>query len=83
MDAPLLSVFKTILIYSIFILASPITTFFISKIFIFEGILGASPLTSNVWSAVFAVVVLHIAVGMYIYRAYFEADKSKPAVKTD
>ncbi|XP_056643635.1 vacuolar ATPase assembly integral membrane protein VMA21 homolog [Diorhabda carinulata] len=70
------TIFKTILSYSVFILASPIITFFVSKI-IFEGILGTSPVTTNISSAVLAVVVLHIAVGMYILKAYSEADKVK------
>ncbi|XP_028140814.1 vacuolar ATPase assembly integral membrane protein VMA21 homolog [Diabrotica virgifera virgifera] len=71
------SVFKTILLYSIFILASPITTFFVSKIILFEGILRVTSMTANIWSAVFAVVMLHVAVGLYILRAYKEADKVK------
>ncbi|CAH1100287.1 unnamed protein product [Psylliodes chrysocephalus] len=70
------NVFKTILAYSVFILASPITIFFVSKI-LFEGILNITPMTSNISSAVLAVVTLHIALGMYIYKAYSEADKVK------
>lgn len=34
-------------------------------------------MTSNISSAVLAVVTLHIALGMYIYKAYSEADKVK------
>lgn len=47
------------------------------------GILGTSDVTSNVWSAVSAVVVLHIALALYIRRAYYEADKIKPEEKVD
>lgn len=47
------------------------------------GILGTSDVTSNVWSAVFAVIVLHVALGLYIRRAYYEADKVKPEEKMD
>lgn len=94
------TVFKTILLYATFILAAPITTFFVSKFFFFEGkllvkvnhisnkyivlvIVGASDITSNVWSAVLAVIMLHIALGLYIYKAYYEAEKVKPLEKTD
>ncbi|XP_018572457.1 vacuolar ATPase assembly integral membrane protein VMA21 homolog [Anoplophora glabripennis] len=76
-------VFKTILLYTTFILAAPITTFFVSKFFIFEGIIGTSDLTGNVWSAVLAVIMLHIALGLYIYKAYYEAEKVKPLEKKD
>ncbi|KAJ8919477.1 hypothetical protein NQ315_002098 [Exocentrus adspersus] len=78
-----MSAFRTILLYSSFILAAPITTFFLSKYYFFDGIIGASVVTSNVWSAVFAVVVLHVGLGLYIYRAYTEAEKVKPLEKTD
>lgn len=47
------------------------------------GILGTSDVASNVWSAVSAVVVLHIALALYIRRAYYEADKIKPEEKVD
>ncbi|KAF7268074.1 hypothetical protein GWI33_018737 [Rhynchophorus ferrugineus] len=75
---PQLSTFSTILAYSIFIIASPIATFFVTKFFFFEGLLGVSSTGANIWSAVMAVVMLHIAMGLYIYRAYFEAERVKP-----
>ncbi|XP_050298829.1 vacuolar ATPase assembly integral membrane protein VMA21 homolog [Anthonomus grandis grandis] len=85
MEQPQFTVFKTVLAYSVFILASPVLTFFFTKFIFFEGLLGVSSTASNVWSAVLAIVVLHIALGMYILRAYSEADrtKAKPAEKVD
>ncbi|KAG5899956.1 hypothetical protein JTB14_034529 [Gonioctena quinquepunctata] len=84
MEADSYPVFRTILGYCLFIVISPITTFFVSKRILFEGILGTTPLTTNVWSAIFAVIMLHIAFGLYVYRAYFEADKvKKPEQKID
>ncbi|KAK9738292.1 VMA21-like domain [Popillia japonica] len=47
------------------------------KFVIFEGILSTSNVTSNVWSAIAAILVLHVALGMYIYRAYSETSKPK------
>lgn len=44
----------------------------------FVGMFDIASVSSNVWSAVAAVVVLHIALGFYIYRAYSEADRVKP-----
>lgn len=43
----------------------------------FLGILSTSNVTSNVWSAIAAILVLHVALGMYIYRAYSETSKPK------
>lgn len=52
-------------------------------IFFFLGLLGTSSVTSNVWSAVFAVIVLHIGLGLFIYRAYYDAGKTKKYDKLD
>lgn len=50
---------------------------------IFLGLLGASNTTSSVWSAVFAVIILHIALGLYLYRAYYEVETVKSGEKVD
>jgi hypothetical protein len=47
------------------------------------GLIGTGNLASNVWSAVMAVVVLHIALGLFIYKAYFEAGRTKVDEKVD
>ncbi|XP_044748690.1 vacuolar ATPase assembly integral membrane protein VMA21 homolog [Coccinella septempunctata] len=82
-DQEVLKVFKNVLFYISFILIAPISTFFGSKSIIFQGIFGVDSVASNIWSAVFAVVVLHLALGMYIYRAYFDSEPPKPDVKID
>jgi len=85
-EQPQFDVFKTVLSYSVFILASPVIIFFLTKFVFFEGLLGISTTSSNVWSAVLAVIMLHIALGLYIYRAYSEADtrpRVKPSEKVD
>lgn len=78
------SAFMTVLGYSIFIILAPISTFFIAKILVFQGMFHTDSVTTNVWSAVAAVVVLHIALGMYIYKAYGTAKDvpSKPSKTT-
>ncbi|KYN00865.1 Vacuolar ATPase assembly integral membrane protein VMA21 [Cyphomyrmex costatus] len=65
------------------ILALPVISFFTSKIFLFDGILGFSEVLSNVYSAGVAVLVLHFALGLFIYRAYFHDGSKTPAVKRD
>ncbi|XP_032675691.1 vacuolar ATPase assembly integral membrane protein VMA21 homolog [Odontomachus brunneus] len=77
-----LQVFKTVLYYSVVIIALPVISFFTSKIFLFDGLLGLNNVPSNVYSAAVAVLVLHIALGAFIYRAYFD-DRSRTQVKRD
>lgn len=78
-----LQAFKTAFYYSVVILVIPIIVFFTSKTFLFDGILGLNNVTSNVYSAGVAIIVLHIAVGVFIYRAYFDERSKTPAVKRD
>ncbi|KAK9305220.1 hypothetical protein QLX08_003660 [Tetragonisca angustula] len=77
-----LQVFKTVLFHCLVIIALPVFSFFTSKIFIFDGLLGLNHVPSNVYSAGVAILVLHIALGAFIYRAYFD-DQSKTQTKRD
>ena len=66
--------FNTVLKYCSLILLGPILTFFAVKFFGPQRLLGFSgdDVTTNVMSALAAVVMLHIALGLFIYKAYFE-----------
>ncbi|XP_076619214.1 vacuolar ATPase assembly integral membrane protein VMA21 homolog [Colletes latitarsis] len=81
-ELPELQVFKIVLFYCIVIIALPVLLFFVSKIFIFDGLLGLNHVPSNVYSAGVAIVALHLALGAFIYRAYFD-DQSKTQTKRD
>ncbi|XP_035728373.1 vacuolar ATPase assembly integral membrane protein VMA21 homolog [Vespa mandarinia] len=81
-ELPELQIFKTVLYHCLIILVLPVLSFFVSKIFIFDGLLGTNSIPSNVYSAGVAIVVLHIALGAFIYRAYFD-ERSKTEVKKD
>lgn len=75
-------IFFNILFYCLLIIISPIVTFFASKVFIFDYIF--EPVGSNIAAAVSAVVAIHIALGMFLYRAYFSDEQpSKPIQKQD
>ncbi|RLU24501.1 hypothetical protein DMN91_002590 [Ooceraea biroi] len=78
-----LQAFKTVLYHSIVILAFPVISFFVSKVFFFDGLLGLSHVPSNVYSAGVAIVVLHVALGLFIYRAYFDDRSKTSTVKRD
>ncbi|XP_058166924.1 vacuolar ATPase assembly integral membrane protein VMA21 homolog [Anopheles ziemanni] len=63
--------FKTVFFYCILIIVVPVLTFFASKQWLFDGLLQLSNVTSNIYSAVSAVVALHVALFLFIYKAYF------------
>eukprot|EP00090_Calanus_glacialis_P026461 TRINITY_DN41671_c0_g1_i1.p1 TRINITY_DN41671_c0_g1~~TRINITY_DN41671_c0_g1_i1.p1 ORF type:complete len:112 (+),score=30.96 TRINITY_DN41671_c0_g1_i1:46-336(+) len=76
------AVFKTVLFYSVLILLLPIASFFGSKYVFFEGFLGQeATIGTNIVSAVVAVIVLHLALGLFIYKAYF--DGGRKDIKSD
>ncbi|CAG4941114.1 vacuolar ATPase assembly integral membrane protein VMA21 homolog [Colias croceus] len=82
-ELPDFQVFRTVIKYCLFIIIVPVVSFFLVKSLLFDGLLRLEPITSSVYSAVVAVVVLHITLGLYIYRAYSEAEKAptKPVKK--
>lgn len=64
-----LRIFGVVLYYSLFIIVSPVVAFFSTK-YVFDNVFVLTNVTSNISAAVCAVVMLHIALGMYIFRAY-------------
>jgi hypothetical protein len=66
--------FGSILKYCSLILIAPIFVFFFAKILVLEWTLGfqSDNVTTNVISAVCAVIMLHFGLGAFIYKAYFE-----------
>ncbi|XP_022212930.1 vacuolar ATPase assembly integral membrane protein VMA21 homolog [Drosophila obscura] len=81
-DSQDFSSFKTVLFYCMLIVFLPVITFFLMKGVVLDGFFKMSEMKVNIFSAVGAVVALHIALGLYIYRAYFGATGSK-ASKVD
>lgn len=69
--------FKTLFSYSFFIIVFPIATFFVTKFFILDGMMNVSNVASNVYSAAASVIVLHIALGLYIWKAYQQDSPDK------
>ncbi len=79
-----LETFSTVLGYCVLILVMPILSFFVSKSFVLERVLGMSDPDSAIWvnvvSAIVAVLVLHGALGIFIYKAYFEGAPAKAKI---
>lgn len=73
--------FRVVFFYCILIILLPVSTFFATKYVLFDGYFQLSSVTSNIYSAVAAVITLHFALGLYIYRAYFDSGTSEPSPK--
>lgn len=60
--------FKTVLFYSLNVILAPVGTFFFGQLLL--RILGVDEQTSNLWGAILAVIVLHLTLGLFIYRSF-------------
>ncbi|XP_033215672.1 vacuolar ATPase assembly integral membrane protein VMA21 homolog [Belonocnema kinseyi] len=69
-----IQVFKTVIFHCIFIIALPVICFFTSKTFLFDGALGMDSVPSNVYAAGVTILVLHVALGAFIYKIYFDTE---------
>lgn len=70
-DAKDYSSFKVVLFYCSLIVFLPVVTFFCLKAAVLDRFFNLTDLRSNIYSALGAVIALHLALGLYIYRAYF------------
>merc|ERR1711976_95442 len=81
------SLFKTVLFYCLLVIGGPLVGFFATKTLILGALLqlDQSEIKTDVVSAIVAVVVLHIALGLFIVRAYFndDSDTKKKIGKSD
>jgi hypothetical protein len=77
-DQPDLQTFRTVFQYCFIIIVVPVASFFGAKSIVFDGVLGLARVQSNVYSAIVTVVVLHIILGAYIYRAFSSDTLQKP-----
>ncbi|CAO1404952.1 unnamed protein product [Diamesa serratosioi] len=74
------AIFGTVFFYCILIIFLPVATFFISKFFIFDLVFDLTSVSSNIYAAISSVIALHLALALYLYRAYFDdKPKQKPA----
>lgn len=63
-------VFRKMLFFTIMMTVAPLSSFFISKSFIFEGIFKMESGTSYIYAAFIAVVVVHIILFGFVYVAF-------------
>ena len=69
--------FRTVLYYVLLILVVPVFAFFASKTVLFELILRMEPSSATLYSAIVAVITVHVSLGMYVARAFREPKDGK------
>ncbi|KAM7358116.1 vacuolar ATPase assembly integral membrane protein VMA21 homolog [Cochliomyia hominivorax] len=77
------SSFKIVLFYCSLIVFLPVVTFFCLKGVVLDRLFTLSETKSNIYSAVGAVLALHFALALYIYRAYFGGSPQESRKKAD
>ncbi|KAI5709466.1 hypothetical protein M8J76_001848 [Diaphorina citri] len=77
-ERPDFEVLTTVFYYCFTIIVMPVVTFFASKYLIFSGVFGVDSVSCNVYSAIAAIIAVHISLAAFIYRAYSEAGTGKP-----
>ncbi|CAB3403359.1 unnamed protein product [Caenorhabditis bovis] len=73
---------KNLLAYSLVILIVPLSSMFLLKQYFFEGLLGFSPNDSLTYSAIIAVILVHVVLVLWLFAATKE-DKKKRENKLD
>ncbi|KAE9554578.1 hypothetical protein FO519_002217 [Halicephalobus sp. NKZ332] len=74
---------KNLLAYSVVILLIPLGSMFILKLYVFEGILGYSSTDSTTYSAVIAVILVHVVLVLWLIAAFKDGKPKKPIEKKD
>ncbi|XP_076446549.1 vacuolar ATPase assembly integral membrane protein vma21-like [Babylonia areolata] len=77
------SVMKKMLLFTILMVFLPIFSYFFSKAFVFEGLLGMVGSSSYFYAAIVAIVVVHIILACFLYVAFTEDDTPRPQFKQD
>ncbi|XP_069131500.1 vacuolar ATPase assembly integral membrane protein vma21-like [Argopecten irradians] len=77
------SVMKTMILFSMAMLILPVFTYFFAKSFFFEGFLGMTSQNSYFYSAFVAITVVHIILGLFVYKAFTEETPSSSTFKKD
>ncbi|KAK2157456.1 hypothetical protein LSH36_191g03070 [Paralvinella palmiformis] len=71
-----------LLFYSILMIVIPLVSYFVSKAFVFEVLLGMTSSNSYFYAAIVAIFTVHIILGLFVYVAWKE-DTRPPLKKAD
>lgn len=81
-DNAIWKVFRKMLFFTVMLTVAPLTSFFVSKYYVFEGIFSMTNSNSYIYSAAVAVIVVHVILIAFLYVA-FRDDQSGKKSKAD
>jgi len=70
-------VFRKMLFFTLLMAIAPLASFFIAKDYVFEGLFKVSSRNSYTYSAIVAVIVVHIVLIAFLFVAFREEIPSK------
>ncbi|XP_046876577.1 vacuolar ATPase assembly integral membrane protein vma21 [Hypomesus transpacificus] len=82
-DGSLVSVLRTLLIFTIMMITLPIGLYFATKAYLFEASMGYSSNDSYFYAAIVAVVAVHVILGLFVYVAWNEGSRQTREGKQD
>ncbi|XP_064608599.1 vacuolar ATPase assembly integral membrane protein vma21-like [Liolophura sinensis] len=69
----------TMVIFSFAMLILPVSSYFLSKVWVFEASLGYDSSDSYFYAAIVAVVMVHVILAVFVFVAFTEDYRSTPA----
>lgn len=77
-------VFRKMLFFIVLMAVAPLASFFIAKDYLFEGLMNISNRYSYTYSAIVAVIVVHIVLIIFLIVAFKEnIPAKKPSIQTN
>ena len=76
-DNAIWNVFRKMLFFTVMLTVAPLTSFFVSKYYVFEGIFSMTNSNSYIYSASVAVIVVHIILIAFLYVAFRDDQSGK------
>uniref|UniRef100_A0A1I7V4Z0 Vacuolar ATPase assembly integral membrane protein VMA21 homolog n=1 Tax=Caenorhabditis tropicalis TaxID=1561998 RepID=A0A1I7V4Z0_9PELO len=82
-DQEVQSAVKNLLAYSLVILIVPLASMFLLKQYFFEALLGFASNDALTYSAIIAVILVHVVLGIWLLAATKQEDRKKRENKQD
>ncbi|CAO4369813.1 unnamed protein product [Caenorhabditis nigoni] len=82
-DQEVQSAVKNLLTYSLVILIVPLASMFLLKQYFFEALLGFGANDALTYSAIIAVILVHVVLGIWLLAATKQEDRKKRENKQD
>lgn len=81
--SPFWIVVRKMLFFTILMTVAPLASFFVARDYVFQGFFKVSTTNSYTYSAIVAVIVVHIVLVSFLFVAFKENIPNKKIVKRD